>query len=160
MSKNTVLKLLVDAGRVCAEYMDGKLRNLPCKRIQVDEAWAFIYAKEKNVATAKAAPEDAGDVWTWTAICDDTKLIPSWRVGDRSAATALDLMDDLAGRIEHRIQLTTDGHGAYLETVEGAFGGAIDYACSSSSTATPRTGIGHRRRGTAPVTAPESTSYM
>ena len=113
---------------MCAEYMDGKLRDLPCRRVQVDECWAFIYSKEKNVATAKAAPEDAGDVWTWTTICDDTKLVPSWRVGDRSAATALDLMDDLAGRIEHRIQLTSDGHGAYLEAVEGAFGGAIDYA--------------------------------
>ena len=128
VSKNTVTKLLLDAGKVCAEYLDGKLRNLPCKRIQVDEAWAFIYAKEKNVETAKAAPQDAGDVWTWTAICDDTKLIPSWRVGDRSAATALDLMDDLSGRIEHRIQLTTDGHGAYLKAVDAAFGGAIDYA--------------------------------
>lgn len=77
VSKNTVTKLLLDAGRVCAEYMDGKLRNLPCKAIQVDEAWAFIYAKEKNVETAKAAPKDAGDVWTWTALCDDTKLIPA-----------------------------------------------------------------------------------
>ena len=127
--------------------MDGKLRNLPCKRIQVDEAWAFIYAKEKNVATAKAAPQDADDVWTWTAICDDTKLIPSWRVGDRSAATALDLMDDLAGRIEHRIQLTTDGHGAYLEAVEGAFGGDIDYAMLIKQYGNPAGRTRSARRG-------------
>ena len=98
------------------------------QRIQVDEAWSFIYAKEKNVPTAKSAPQEAGDVWTWTAICADTKLVPSWRVGDRSAATALDLMDDLAGRVEHRLQITTDGHGAYLEAVDAAFGGSVDYA--------------------------------
>ena len=103
------------------------LRNLPCTRIQVDEAWSFIYAKEKNVPTAKSAPQEAGDVWTWT-ICADTKLVPSWRVGDRSAATALDLMDDLAGRVEHRLQIATDGHGAYLEAVDAAFGGSVDYA--------------------------------
>ena len=88
------------------------MRNLPCQRIQVDEAWSFIYAKEKNVPIAKSAPPEAGDVWTWTAFCADTKLVPSWRVGDRSAATALDLMDDLAGRVDHRLQITTDGHGA------------------------------------------------
>ena len=128
VQKRTVLRTLVDAGRVCSEYQDKTLRNLPCKRIEVDELWSFVYCKEGTVPRAKSAPPEAGDVWTWTAICADTKLIPSWRVGDRSAATGLDLMDDLAGRIDHRIQLTTDGHGAYLEAVEGAFGGAIDYA--------------------------------
>ena len=129
MSKNTVLKLLLDAGRVCAEYQDRTFQNLPCERIQVDEAWSFIYAKEKNVPTAKSAPEEAGDVWTWTAFCADTKLVPSWRVGDRSAETALDLFDDLAGRIgDHRLQITTDGLGVYLEAVDAAFGGAVDYA--------------------------------
>ena len=128
VQKKTVLRTLVDAGLVCAAYQDKALRDLPCKRIEVDELWSFVYCKEGNVPRAKGAPPEAGDVWTWTAICADTKLIPSWRVGDRSAATTLDLMDDLAARIEHRIQLTTDGYGAYLEAVDAAFGGAIDYA--------------------------------
>ena len=133
VSKNTVLKLLIDAGRVCADYQDRVLRNLSCRRIQVDEAWCFIYAKEKNVAFAKSAPPEAGDVWTWTAIDADTKLVPSWRVGDRSAATALDLFDDLAGPVDNRLQITTDGHHAYLEAVDAAFGGrAVDYATDSS----------------------------
>ena len=152
MSKNTVLKLLLDAARVCAEYQDRVMRNLPCKRIQVDEAWSFIYAKEKNVPHAKSAPQEAGDVWTWTAFCADTKLVPSWRVGDRSAETALDLFDDLAGRVDHRLQITTDGHGAYLEAVDAAFGGAVDYAMlvktygntpNSDRTASTRYSPGH-----------------
>lgn len=128
VSKNTVLKLMVDAGRVCAEHQDRVMRDLPCRRIQVDEIWAFIYAKEKNVPTAKSPPPDAGDVWTWTAVCADTKLVPVWRVGDRSGATALDLFDDLRSRINHRIQLTTDGHAAYIEASDGAFAGDVDHA--------------------------------
>ncbi len=128
VSKNTVNKLLIDAGKACSEYQDRVLRDLPCQRIQVDEIWSFVYAKQKNVATAKAAPEDAGDVWTWTAICADTKLVPSWVVGDRSGQTAIELMDDLRSRLANRVQLTTDGHKAYLDAVEGAFGGAVDYA--------------------------------
>ena len=128
VSKNTVNKLLIDAGKVCADYQDEALRDLPCQRIQVDEIWAFIYAKEKNVARAKAAPAEAGDVWTWTAICADTKLVPSWRVGDRSGMTAIEFMDDLRPRLANRVQLTSDGHKAYLEAVEGAFGGDVDYA--------------------------------
>ena len=128
VSKNTVLKLLVDAAAVVSGYMDRELRDLPCERVQVDEAWAFIYAKEKNVPVAKAPPPEAGDVWTWTTICADTKIVPIWRVGDRSAATALDLLDDLRQRMRQRIQLTTDGLSAYLEAAEGAFGGDVDYA--------------------------------
>ena len=128
VSKNTVAKLLIDSGKACADYQDKMLRDLPCERIQVDEIWAFIYAKEKNVARAKAAPADAGDVWTWTAICADTKIVPSWRVGDRSGATAIEFMDDLRSRLANRVQLTSDGHRAYLEAVEGAFGGDVDYA--------------------------------
>ena len=128
VSKNTVAKLMIDAGKACADYQDKVLRDLPCERIQVDEIWAFIYAKEKNVARAKAAPADAGDVWTWTAICADTKIVPSWRVGDRSGETAIDFMDDLRSRLANRVQLTSDGHRAYLEAVEGAFGGDVDYA--------------------------------
>jgi IS1 family transposase len=103
-------------------------RNLNCRRIQVDEIWSFVYAKQKNVATAKAAPANAGDVWTWTAIDADTKLIPSWFVGGRESDSAIIFMDDLASRLANRVQLTSDGHKAYLEAVEGAFGGDIDYA--------------------------------
>ncbi len=128
VSKNTVSKLLIDAGKACATFQDKALHNLPCRRIQVDELWSFIYAKEKNVARAKSAPPEAGDVWTWTAICAETRLVPSWRVGDRSGATAIDFMDDLRPRLANRVQLTSDGHKAYLEAVEGAFGGDVDYA--------------------------------
>lgn len=125
---NTVAKLFVDAGRACAAYQDKALRNLPCKRVQLDEIWSFVYAKQKNVSTAKAAPEDAGDIWTWVAIDADTKLVPSWRIGDRSGETALSFVDDLASRLVNRVQITTDGHRAYLEAIEGAFGGDVDYA--------------------------------
>ena len=93
VSKNTVTKLLIDAGKACTAYQDRGLRDLPCRRIQIDEIWSFIYAKEKNVARAKSAPPEAGDVWTWTAIDAETKLVPSWRVGDRSGMTAIDFMD-------------------------------------------------------------------
>ena len=127
-TKPTVLKLLVDAGRVCGAYQDSRFRNLPCRRIEVDELWSFVYCKEGTVPRAKSAPPEAGDVWTWTTICADTKLMPSWRIGDRSSATAVDLLDDLASRVEHRIQLTSDGHSAYTEAVEVAFGGDVDYA--------------------------------
>ena len=90
--------------------------------------WSFIYAQDKNVARAKAAPAEAGDLWTWTAIEAETKLVPSWRVGDRSGETAIEFMDDLRGRLANRVQLTSDGHKAYLEAVEGAFGGDVGYA--------------------------------
>ena len=128
VSKNTVAKLLQDAGKACAAYQDEALRGLTCGRIEVDEIWSFVYAKAKNVARAKNAPPEAGDVWTWVAIDADTKLVPTWRIGDRTGMTAIDLMDDLRARVENRVQLTTDGHGAYLEAVEGAFGGDVDYA--------------------------------
>ena len=128
VSKNTVTKLLIDAGKACEAFQDKVLHDLPFKRAQVDEIWSFVYAKEKNVSRAKAAPAEAGDVWTWTVICADTKLVPSWRVGDRSGETAIELMDDLRARLASRVQLTTDGLKAYLEAVEGAFGGDVDYA--------------------------------
>ncbi len=127
-SKNTVLKLLVDAAAVVSGHMDREMCALPCQRVQVDEAWSFIYAKEKNVPIAKAPPPEAGDVWTWVAFCADTKIVPTWRVGDHSAETALDLLCDLRDRIPHRFQLTTDGLKAYIEAAEGAFGGDVDYA--------------------------------
>jgi IS1 family transposase len=128
MSKNTVAKLLSDAGAICAEYQDRALRNLTSKRVQVDEIWSFTYAKQKNVATAKAAPEGAGDTWTWTAIDADTKLVMSWLVGGRDSEYAMAFIDDLSRRLANRVQLTSDGHRAYLEAVEGAFGGDVDYA--------------------------------
>ncbi|HEY5048507.1 MAG TPA: IS1 family transposase [Rhizomicrobium sp.] len=127
-SKNAVARLLVTAGKACNEYQDRALVNLPCKRIQVDEIWAFTHCKQSTVATAKAAPRDAGDTWTWTAICADTKLMPSWYVGSRDTESAMMFMDDLAKRLASRVQLTSDGHRPYLEAVEGAFGGDIDYA--------------------------------
>ncbi len=127
-SINTVSKLLVDAGRFCAGFHDAKVRGVKAKRVQVDEAWAFCYAKDKNVATAKAAPDGAGDVWTWTAIEADTKLLISHFVGGRDGQCAKWFIDDVADRVTTRIQLTSDGLKAYLEAVEGAFGADVDYA--------------------------------
>ena len=128
VARMTVEKLLRDLGAACAQYQDEHLRNLTCRRIECDEIWSFVYAKQKNVERAKSAPEVAGDVWTWTAIDADTKLVPSWLIGTRDLATAYDFMHDLADRLRHRVQLTTDGHTPYLEAVESAFGMDIDYA--------------------------------
>jgi IS1 family transposase len=127
-SKNTIIKLLEDAGEAFSDYQDRALRNLSCKRIQLDEIWAFCYAKQRNVMLAKAAPEEAGDLWTWVAIDADTKLVPSWRIGDRSGATATEFVCDLSGRLANRVQVTSDGHRAYLEAVEAGFGADVDYA--------------------------------
>ena len=128
VSINTVTKMLVDAGEACAKFHDENVRGVTASRVQCDEIWSFVYSKEKNVETAKAAPQGAGDVWTWTALDADSKLIVSYFVGDRSGQSAIALMDDLRSRLENRVQLTTDGHKAYLEAVEGAFGGDVDYA--------------------------------
>lgn len=128
VSKNTVAKLLSDTGAVCASYQDRTLRNLTTKRVQVDEIWSFTYAKQKNVAFAKAAPDHAGDTWTWTAIGANTKLVMSWLVGGRDSDYAFAFIDDLSRRLANRVQLTSDGHKAYLEAVEGAFGADVDYA--------------------------------
>ena len=127
-SKNTVTKLLIDAGKACQAYHDANVRDVKAKRVQVDEIWSFTYVKQKNVATAKAAPDGAGDTWTWTAIEADTKLIVSYFVGGRDGECAMWFMDDLAARLTNRIQLTSDGHKAYLGAVEGAFGCDVDYA--------------------------------
>jgi IS1 family transposase len=128
VSINTVSKILVEAGEACLILHDETVQNVKASRIQCDEIWSFCHAKQKNVASAKAAPKGAGDVWTWTAIDADTKLIVSYYVGDRSAESAMCLMDDLQGRLSNRVQLTTDGHKAYLEAVEGTFGGDVDFA--------------------------------
>ncbi len=128
VSINTVTKLLVDVGTACSEYQDKTLRNLPCKRIQCDEIWSFCYSKEKNVAPENKGILGHGDVYTWTAICSDTKLVPSFMVGKRDEEYAKLFIDDLASRLANRVQLTTDGHKPYIEAVEGAFGNNIDYA--------------------------------
>ena len=127
-SKNTVIKLLVDAGKACMVFHDANVRDVKAKRVQVDEIWSFTYAKQKNVAAAKAAPEGAGDTWTWTAIDADSKMILSYFIGERDGECAMWFVDDLRARLAGRIQLTSDGHKAYLEAVEGAFGSDIDYA--------------------------------
>lgn len=128
VSINTVAKLLVDAGEACAEYHDLAVQNVTASKVQCDEIWSFVYCKNKNVKRAKSAPREAGDVWTWTALDADSKMILSYTLGDRSGQTAIELMDDLRSRLTNRVQLTTDGHKAYLEAVEGAFGGDVDFA--------------------------------
>lgn len=126
-SKNTVTKLLVDAGRACSIYQDRAFRGLTCKRIQCDEVWSFVGAKEKNT-TEETREKGWGDCWTWTALDADTKLIPCWYVGTRDAGAAYHFMHDLAARLVNRVQLTTDGHKPYLIAVADAFGNDIDYA--------------------------------
>lgn len=129
VSKPTILKLLVQAGAVATKFQDEAFRNLKCKRIQVDEMWAFIACKQKNVTPRIAAKNaDAGDIWLWVGIDADTKLVPSWMLGDRSLNTAYAFVNDLASRLSSRVQLTSDNYRAYLTAVDVAFGPAIDYA--------------------------------
>lgn len=128
VSFNTVAKLLKDAGEACLDFHDSHVRNVTAKRLQCDEIWAFCYAKRTNVERTIAAPEWAGDVWTWTALDPDSKLIVSWFVGSRSLDAALTFMGDLRIRLTGKPQITTDGHSPYLEAVEYAFGGDVDYA--------------------------------
>jgi IS1 family transposase len=128
VSINTVAKLLAQAGDACGAFHYETVRNVHAKRVQCDEIWSFVYAKARNVEQAKAAPHGAGNVWTWTALDSDSKMILSWMVGDRSAEAANFFMDDLAQRLADRVQLTTDGHGVYLDAVAGAFGNDVDYA--------------------------------
>ncbi len=128
VSINTVTKLLVDAGTACSEYQDKHLRELLCRRIQCDEIWSFCYMKEKNVPEDLKGMPGLGDVWTFTAICADSKLIPTWKVGSRDLETAREFIDDLSSRLLHRVQLTTDGHKVYVDAVDSAFGSDVDYA--------------------------------
>jgi IS1 family transposase len=127
-AKGTVLRLLADVGAACDKYQHEHLRNLSCRRIQCDEVWSFCYAKEKNLPDQFSGQFGYGDVWTWTAICADSKLVPSWLVGNRDLECATAFVSDLASRLSHRVQLTTDGHKVYLEAVENNFGANIDYA--------------------------------
>jgi IS1 family transposase len=127
IARNTIDKLLCDLGRACSDYQDKTFRNLKSKRVQCDEIWSFVQAKEKN-CTIEMKKKGAGDVWTWVALDPDTKLVPCWFIGQRDAGCAYHFMHDLAERLAHRVQLTTDGHRAYLSAVEDAFGAGIDYA--------------------------------
>lgn len=127
-SLNTVTKLLVETGRACRVFQDGALRELQCRRIEMDEIWAFCHSKQRNVREEKSGQLGYGDIWTWTALCSDSKLMVSWLVGARDAGYAQAFVDDVAGRLSNRIQLTTDGHNAYIEAVDAAFGGEVDYS--------------------------------
>ena len=170
-SINTVSKLLIDAGQFCAGFHDANVRNVKAKRVQVDEIWSFTAAKQKNVASMKVAVDGAGDTWTWTAIEADTKLLISHFVGGRDGECAKWFMDDVAMRLANRVQMTSDGHKAYLEAIEGAFGADIDYAMlikiygASPESAKGRyspaecTGIKKQRIEGAPDPAHISTSY-
>lgn len=128
VSINTVYKLLTDIGKACSEYQNKIFVDLNCQRIQVDEIWSFCYVKQKNLGAAKNAPEHAGDVYTWTSLCSDTKIVPTWLVGKRDAEHAKMFITDLAERIPDRFQLTSDGFKPYLKAVEGLYRDNIDYA--------------------------------
>jgi IS1 family transposase len=172
VSINTVAKLLADAGKACAAFHAENVKDVKAKRVQCDEIWSFTYAKQKNVAAAKAAPDEAGDTWTWTGIDADSKLIVSWLVGGRDAEYALEFITDLQSRLANRVQFTTEGHGAYLRAVEDTFGIVVDYAQlvklygSASDGAKGRyshaecTGIKKTRVTGNPIKSDVSTSYV
>jgi IS1 family transposase len=128
IAKKTVMRLVLEVGAFCEAYQDVAFRNLKSKRIQIDECWSFVYAKQKNVTPKIAAKQLAGDAWLWCAIDADSKLVPCWCVGPRDAVTADAFVKDLAGRLAHQVQLTSDGLKLYLEAVENAFNGFVDYA--------------------------------
>lgn len=173
-SKVTILRYLEKAGEACMAFHDKAVRGVKSNRIECDEIWSFNYCKRAKLATAKAAPADAGDAWTWTAIDADSKLIVSYLIGGRDADAAQDFMHDVAARLANRVQLTTDGHGAYLSAVVGAFGIDVDYAQlvkhygESANGAGPErkyspgicTGISKRRILGQPYKALVSTSYV
>jgi IS1 family transposase len=129
IAKKTVMRVLNEVGAVCADYQNEVFRNLKCERIQVDECWSFVYAKEKNVTPAIAEKNPgAGDAWLWAAVDADTKLVPCWLIGPRSPEAARDFIEDLSGRLTNRIQLTSDGLRMYVNAVDNAFGVDVDYA--------------------------------
>src|SRR5437899_7058049 len=146
-SINTVDKLLCDAGEVALAYHDERVRGVKANRVQCDEIWSFVAAKQKNRVTSKRATDPtAGDCWTWTAIEAQSKLLISYLIGSRDAEYALMLMDDLRGRLANRVQLTTDGHKAYLQAVEEAFGADIDYGMLVKLYGGETGGQGHERK--------------
>jgi len=144
VAKNTIARLLLEVGNLCASYEDRELRNIKSKHIQCDEIWSFVYARQKNVTPEISEKHQAGDIWTWTAIDADTKLAVSWMLGGRDGITAKHFIEDLAGRLASRVQLTTDGLKVYLNAVEDAFGADIDTPCSIRFMPTRR-----KRRATA-----------
>jgi IS1 family transposase len=170
-SINTVSKLLLDIGEACAAYQDEHLRDLPCKTIEADEIWSFVYSKQKNVPEDLKGMFGVGDVWTWTALDADAKLIASWYVGERKYEDARTLMEDLKGRLRDRIQLTTDGHSVYVAAVGLTFRNNIDWAQFQKEYRSPRDGearysppvcVGSKTRVLRgdPVPAKISTSYV
>lgn len=168
-AKNTIVKLLADLGEACADYQDGVFQNLPCKVVEVDEIWSYCYAKAKNVPEQFKGTPGYGDVWTFTAICADTKLVPSWLVGERTAEDAEVFLTDLANRLEGRVQLSTDGHRIYEGTVGPAFRHNVDWAQIQKQFAggeagkySPPVCIGTKRRAMKGAPDPEriSTSYV
>lgn len=128
VQKKTIARLLLDVGSACWDYQDQVMRNLTCRRVQVDEIWSFVYAKAKNVPKDKKGTFGFGDVWTFTAIDAETKLVPCWMIGRRDADCARAFIEDLSARLANRIQLTTDGHAMYVQAVEAGFGGDVDFA--------------------------------
>jgi len=159
-AKNTIVKLLVDLGRVCAEYQDAALTDLPCTRIECDEIWSYCYAKQKNVPEEHKGTFGYGDVWTWTAICADTKLVPSWLVGERTLEDAWVFISDLKSRLANRVQLTTDGHKPYLQAVEATFGADIDYAMLHKIYSAPAASGDERRYSPATCTGIDKRVVM
>ncbi len=171
VSINTVTKLLEDAGETCIRIHDETVRNVKASRVQCDEIWSFNYCKQRTVATATAAPLDAGDVWTWTALDADTKMILTYAVGDRTLSSARLFMEDLKERLSSRVQITADGHRAYVEAIEGAFGEDVDFAQlvklygpapAPAGRYSPAQCIGSRKKTRAgnPDMAHVSTSYV
>jgi IS1 family transposase len=173
VAKNTVVKLLRDLGEACAAWHDDHVRGLTCQRIQADEIWSFCYAKDKNLPDSMRGKPGVGSVWTWTGICADSKLIVSWHVGARDTECAMAFMEDMADRLIHRVQLSTDGHRPYLIAVPHAFGNDIDYAIiekiygrntsiDPSTRYSPPKCIGCRRQGVIgqPLRQHVSTSYV
>lgn len=129
IAKKTVMRLLREVGEVCESYQDRVLRDLPCRRIQLDELWGFNYCKQKNLTDEiQERIPGAGDVWLWVAIDAETKLVPCWQLGDRGANTAYAFVHDLAARLKNRVQLTSDGHRVYVNAIDSAFGSDVDYA--------------------------------
>jgi IS1 family transposase len=126
--KDTILKLLCDLGPACANFHDGIARNLPCKRLEVDELWCFCHAKDRNIPAHLEGKEGVGSVWTWVSMDTNSKFVANWLVGTRTAADANQFMSDLASRLTHRVQITSDGHKPYVEAVENAFGSEVDFA--------------------------------